>query len=258
VFVRVSGPGDAPPLVLLPSAAASSLFWIPNIEALSQSRRVYAVDNLHDFGRSVSRAPARTVRDHTDWLEALFDALGLQKDVSLAGLSYGAWLAAQFALRAPGRLRALVLMAPPATVRQLPLRWAWHGLTGLLPHRYFLRSMTRWMFPVLSRRTDAASCELTESLIDDAFLGLRSYRLRIPVAPTVLTDDELRALSEVPTLFLVGEHEVIYPAEEAVRRLQEVAPAIRTQVIPGAGHDLTLVQARLVNDLIVEFLDRGR
>ena len=38
--------------------------------------------------------------------------------------------------------------------------------------------------------------------------------------------------------------------------LNEVTPEIRTQIIPDAGHDLTIVAAPLVNSLATEFLTR--
>jgi len=47
-----------------------------------------------------------------------------------------------------------------------------------------------------------------------------------------------------------------YSAEKAVRRLNTVAPQITTEIIPGAGHDLTLVQAEVVNRTVLEFLQR--
>lgn len=49
-FVRISGPEDAPPLVLLHGANVSSLSWIPNAAALSEHFRIYAVDTIYDFG----------------------------------------------------------------------------------------------------------------------------------------------------------------------------------------------------------------
>ncbi len=253
-FLRISGPAEAPPLVLLPSASATSLLWIPNIEALSRSFRVFAPANNNDVGRSVFCRPFRTPDDCTDWLDGLFDALGLRDDVSLMGLSYGAWLTCQYAMRFPGRLRGAVVISPPATVIQLPFAWAWYGLTALIPHRHFMRKMLRWMFPVLSARTDPGSVKLCETLIEDAFVGLRCFKLKMPVSPTVLTDGELERLSSVPTLFMVGEHEVIYPAEAAVGRIARAAPRIRTRIIPCAGHDLTIVQADLVCAHATEFL----
>ena len=58
-------------------------------------------------------------------------------------------------------------------------------------------------------------------------------------------------------LFLVGEHEVIYSAVRAVRRLRRVAPQVTAEIIPGAGHDLTFAQPALVNRKILDFVARG-
>ena len=72
-------------------------------------------------------------------------------------------------------------------------------------------------------------------------------------APDVLTDAELQSFAML-VLFAVGLSEKLYSATESVERLNEVAPNIQTRIIPGAGHDLTIVQADLVNQMIVEFL----
>jgi len=76
-FVRISGPADAPVLALLPSASASSLIWIPNIKTLSQSFRVYAIDNISDFGRSINSRVIKNSDDIAGWLDELFTAMGL-------------------------------------------------------------------------------------------------------------------------------------------------------------------------------------
>jgi len=90
-------------------------------------------------------------------------------------------------------------------------------------------------------------------LVEDAFIGLRCFKLKMPVAPTVLSDEELGSI-KMPALFLVGENERIYPAQKAIQRLNTIAPAIKTKLIPNAGHDLTIVQAEMVNEIVLEFL----
>jgi pimeloyl-ACP methyl ester carboxylesterase len=60
-----------------------------------------------------------------------------------------------------------------------------------------------------------------------------------------------------PTLYLVGENEKLYSAQKAVQRLHKAAPQIEAEIIPKAGHDLTFVQAELVNRKVVEFLERS-
>lgn len=254
-FMRIRGPEDAQPLVLLPSASATSLSWKPNIEALSENYRVYAVDNIYDFGRSVYTRPIKTPDDLTNWLDGLFDALELGDNIDLLGMSYGAWLTSQYALRFPDRLDKVVMISPPATLFQLPGVWAWYGLTSLLPHRYFLRNMLKWMFKDLASKEDEASRKLTDELIEDVYIGIRCFKLKMLVHPTVLSDEELQSI-KAPALYLVGENEVVYPAQDAIDRIEKVAPQITAEIIPGAGHDLMIVQAELVNRKVLEFLKK--
>lgn len=68
-----------------------------------------------------------------------------------------------------------------------------------------------------------------------------------------LTDEELQRV-QAPTLFMIGENDVIYSAQKAVQRLKAKAPQIQTDVIPNAGHDLLIVQTDMVNQKIVTFL----
>jgi pimeloyl-ACP methyl ester carboxylesterase len=68
-----------------------------------------------------------------------------------------------------------------------------------------------------------------------------------------LKDEEWRRI-KVPALYLVGENEKIYSARKAIQRLNEVVPQIKTELIPQAGHDLTIVQTEMVNNKVLWFL----
>ncbi len=57
------------------------------------------------------------------------------------------------------------------------------------------------------------------------------------LALAAIEDKALQGLM-VPAIFLVGEHEKTYSALRAVSRLNRVAPQIKTEIIPQAGHDL--------------------
>ena len=104
----------------------------------------------------------------------------------------------------------------------------------------------------LAERDEAGRAEF-EEMVELAVLSLRSFKFKSLVNPTVLTDEELQRL-QMPVLYVVGEHERIYSPQEALERLHTVAPHIKTELIPGAGHDLTILQADLVNRKILEFL----
>ncbi|HEY31489.1 MAG TPA: alpha/beta hydrolase [Dehalococcoidia bacterium] len=254
-FLRISGPVDTQPLVLLPGFSGNSLMWIPNIKALSECYRTYALDNIYDNGRSIYTRPITSPDDFVKWLDELFNALEFGDNINLMGLSYGGWLTSLYALRYPNRLNKIVLLAPAATVLPLRLSFYIYGFpTFLLPLRYFSKRM---FFRLMedSVKKDEISRMWVEDFIDNMFIASRCFKPRRPCNPTVLEDQELQSI-KVPALYVVGENEKIYSAQKAVQHLSQVAPHIKTETIPSAGHDLTFVQAEMVNKKVLDFLQQ--
>jgi pimeloyl-ACP methyl ester carboxylesterase len=259
-FVRLSGrPGD-PPLVLLPGARGSSLMWIQNIAALSRQHRTYALDLITDIGLSRPRREFGTPEAYVAWLDEVFDVLFPEGRFDLLGISYGGWVASLYASRRPERLRKLVLLAPGGAVRRLS--WSFFLSVVLLsihlPGRRErrggdrVRRVIRWLFADTLRSAGADREAVEQEIYDLVMCGRFLARPRL-IWPTVFDDEEWRAF-RVPTLFLVGENEKIYSPKAVVARLNRLAPAIRTEIIPGAGHDLTMVTAGLVDERILAFL----
>jgi pimeloyl-ACP methyl ester carboxylesterase len=251
-FIRISGPVDAPPLVLLHGGSGNSLQWIPNINALSGFFQTYAVDNIYDYGRSVYTRPVKSPDDFINWLDELFSALELGVNINLMGLSYGGWLTSLYALRFPNHLDKIVLLAPAFTVLPVRVGWIIRAIGGSLPYRPFARSFMRWLAEDLVHKDEAGRI-MAEEMADDAFMAMRCFKPKRMVYPTVLKDKELQSI-EVPTLFLVGENEKLYSAHKAIQRLNKVAPHIKAEIIPNAGQDLTIVQAEIVNRKVLNFL----
>lgn len=248
-FVHIGGPVDARPLVLLPGIAFNSLMWSPNIEDLSKAYRTYAVDNLYDYGRSIPAQPLKSRDDFVNWLDRLFDALGLGNNINLMGISYGGWLTSQYTLRFPKRLAKIVLLAPAATVLPMRLGFILRSL-GLVSRSKLLF----WTFEDLARQ-DETGRKMVEDMAEDLQIASQCFQRLTRIYPSVLTDKELQSI-KMPALFLVGENEKIYSAQKAVQRLNRVAPQIQTEIIPRAGHDFTFVQPEIVTGKILEFLKR--
>jgi pimeloyl-ACP methyl ester carboxylesterase len=254
-LVRISGPEDGPALVLLPGANATSLLWAPNVAAWAEHYRVYAVDNIFDFGRSINSRNLTTPEDFVEWLDELLVRMGLEEDVNLLGLSYGGWIAGQYGMTHPERLAKLVLVAPAATVAWFSGDFIKKGIMCLIPVPHFTKGMVRWALHDAAEGTPEQR-RVVEEAEENAWLGLRSFKFRQMVNPTVLSDEELASF-RIPVLFLVGENEVIYSitGREAVERINRVAPEIETELFPDCGHDLTLVQADRFNRRVLDFLD---
>ncbi|MBW2464287.1 MAG: alpha/beta hydrolase [Deltaproteobacteria bacterium] len=248
-FVRSSGPLDGPPLLLLPGVGISSNMWIPNAAALSAAFRIHAVDNIYDFGRSVFTRPVTCADDFVAWLAELVDIISPDQPILLCGISYGGWIASRFSLAHPERVAKLALLAPVATVGGLSFSFIWRAVGSTLPFRAFTKMFIEWI------AEDAlADGEVNRALVDDmlehALVAPRAFVRRRMVPPDRLNDEELAALPP-ETLFLVGEHEKIYDPAEVLARLASVAPHVQTQVVEGAGHDLTIARSDEVNAALV-------
>ena len=249
-FVRIGGPGDAPPLALLPGSVFNSLMWIPNIGALSKEYRTFAVDNIYDCGRSIYTRELKTPQDFVQWLDELFTALDLGNEIRLMGLSYGSWLTHQYALQHPQRVRKIVLLAHPAIVRA-NIEFVFRFMLGFLSP-VLLTSFFPWILRDTAQK-DERSRALLEGIIGDVKLVARCFKPKATVVPKLMTDDELRDI-KVPALFMMGENEKTFPHQKAIERINKVAPQLQTEIIPYAGHDLSLAQADLVNQKVLAFL----
>lgn len=248
-FVRMSGPENGQPLVLIPGDTENSLAWIPQIAALSVNYRTYALDNIYDNGRSIYTRPMKKPNDYVEWLNELFSALELSK-INLMGFSYGGWQASLYALSFPQHLNKLILVAPIGISPRLEVI-----VRGIIQHyipiRFIVKRYLYW-YNADSIKNEA-SRKVIDQMVDELLLSNKCFKRRGFVNPTVLTDQDWQSL-KVPTLFLVGENEVTYSAEKAIRYLNNVAPKVKTLITLDAGHDLAIVKTKWVNNEVLKFL----
>jgi pimeloyl-ACP methyl ester carboxylesterase len=249
--VIASGPKDAPPLALLHGYWATSTMWAPNIADFSKDYRVYALDVMGQPSKSIPTEPVRNADDYAVWLAETLDGLHLDR-ICLVGQSYGAWLALNFAMAAPDRVQKLVLLSPgggfvPMT-RQFSLR-------GIVMVWFPTRVVVNWFFRWLGiTGPDARSVpELT-------YLGLKHFRVPIEtlrVTPVMFPDDRLRAM-RVPTLLLIGDHEVICDPATALARARRLFSDVQGELVPGCRHDMCFSQYRIVDTRVLDFLKKTR
>jgi pimeloyl-ACP methyl ester carboxylesterase len=116
--------------------------------------------------------------------------------------------------------------------------------------------MIEWALTEAARGTPEQQ-KMVQDAADNAWLGLRCFKPTQMVHPTILSDEQWRSLVP-PTLFLVGEHEVIYAGTgaDAVGRVNDVAPQVETALLRDCGHDLTLARAEEVNRIMLDFFGR--
>lgn len=255
-FVRVSGSKNCKPLILLHGAGGNALQWIPNIKTLSKHYRVYAIDIMFAQGRSIPSYPFTNAEDYVNWLDEVLQQLSPNQKVNMVGLSYGGWITSQYIKSFPEKLDKAVLLAPAGVVAPLSTEFIVRAVSVALPTKFFAEQFMQWLAED-TYKGSAKQRQLVKEHIDEAYLGVRSFNSSPLVYPNVFSDQELQNLV-VPMFFLVGENEKIYSPTNALERLHKVAPHIQTQLIKGAGHDLSMVQSKQVNKLILKFLSRDK
>src|SRR5512143_1407210 len=75
--VIASGPENAQPVVLLHALLATATSWYRNVEALSQTYRVYAIDIIGEGNKSCPVKPITSLDDFLQWFTELIDGLGI-------------------------------------------------------------------------------------------------------------------------------------------------------------------------------------
>jgi pimeloyl-ACP methyl ester carboxylesterase len=251
-FVRISGPDNAQPLILLPPAAGNSLSWLPYIKTLSAHYQTYAVDNIYDYGRSIYTRPVKSATDFVNWLDELLNDFGFEKKIHLMGMSYGGWLTTHYALRFPHKLDKVVLIAPICIVLPLSLEFRIRSLLSSWPLRYFTKSFILWISRDLIKQSSIMR-KIMAKYIDGFLLVKKYFKPKWLVAPSVLGDRQLQNI-KIPMLYVVGENEKAYSVPQAVERLHKIAPQIKTEVIPDVGHDLIFFHTETVDSKILNFL----
>ncbi|MHA1994693.1 MAG: alpha/beta fold hydrolase [Candidatus Hodarchaeales archaeon] len=246
--IIISGPNDAPPLVLLSAAGLSGTLWIHNIAELSTKFRVYIPDIIVDVGKSIQTRPMPDREDAGEWLSDVLTALKLEK-VYLGGISFGGWLSLNFALQVPDRVEKLVLLAPAASLlnfnRGVLLSLKLGRFQWIVPSRF-----TKSSLGMLSKREGM----LNKTFVDQFGIGIKQYRYPVnSVFPLVFTDEELISLN-VPTLLIIGDQEIIYDPQTALKRAKKLIQKITTKLFPEAGHLLNVDKPNLFFDALHEFL----
>ena len=247
------GPEDAFPLVLLHAGQASSTMWFPNIAHLSAKFHVLAVGTLGEPGKSVPTRKYATKLDCAAWLEGVLDTLGIAK-THVMGLSRGGWLALNLAQHAPHRLERIVLLSPAAAF--IALNSFFSAVAQAV-----MRVPTRFVSKAALYSWVTRGFVVNTVFAEQFMTGLQNWNWAVNtsgysgVMPCMFSDDELRQIS-LPVLLLIGDQDRLNPPK-ALERARLTIPHVEAEIIPRAGHFLSMEQPEDVDARILKFLAEG-
>ena len=246
VHVIVSGPEDAPPMLLLHASGVAGWSWKYNVEALSQNYRTYAIDLIGDAGKSEFTSLKhilKTGQDQAELYAEITDKLGVGK-AYVVGASEGGFIGTNYALYHPERVEKLALLGPMgyAGAMQAVIRIMFAQFFPLKPVQ---DSTFRWAF------SDAA---VLKADFEEWFRLLMSgYNANTKVMPLPFSAKERQSL-KIPVLFVFGERDNLVGNPEAARALVQDIPNVRVEVVE-AGHLMGGEQPEQVDALILEFFE---
>jgi pimeloyl-ACP methyl ester carboxylesterase len=248
--VQLMHGGEGPPFVYLHSSLGESFRWLPFYDAWAKRFTVY-VPSHPGFHRSGGFDSVDTVEDMAFHYVELFDALGLE-EVILGGVSLGGWIAAEFAVRWPERVKKLWLSgAPGLWVEDEPLP----DLSRHLTQPAKIRELN----------FHDPSSALAEMIIPDEPDDER--RMAAYQAMTVLArlawqrpyDPKLAArLARVrcPVLLLWGEGDRLVPPAYG-RAYAKCLPQAKWQTLAGSGHLAMFEREREFVEAVMSFCCEG-
>jgi pimeloyl-ACP methyl ester carboxylesterase len=228
--------------VLLTGAGFNASGWYPHVAALAKHHPVYGIDMPGDANPSVARAPLTPPASCAAWLDELLSQLS-DRPAHLVGLSYGGWVAANQALRAPARVASSTLLDPAGFTKLDARFWWWLSISGLasLTPMPLRRRLARWL---------DSPAMLERELMTVLWAGSRGFRME-PKFPAILTDDELRAI-DVPVLLITGARSALLtPAESRARG--SLMPHAEVAIVPGSHGGFSRIDE--LNDRIAAFIE---
>jgi pimeloyl-ACP methyl ester carboxylesterase len=249
--VIVSGPVDAPPLVLLPSFAGTALVWRLNVATLSQRFRLYAVDVIGQPGKSECPRRIRNRREFAGWFVDLLGQLGVER-TSIVGCSFGAFLALNQAVETPERVDRVVLISPAGTFAS-----QWWKLTYAMRVKAPLLRLARRLSR--NRRKPSLASLGPRALPRDrqwaALIGATMAEApKVSVInASVFTARQLRRIRS-RCLLLIGARETLYDPAAMLKLARARMPQLETALVPDADHIAAMAQPDDVGDRILRFL----
>ncbi len=252
---RISGPDDAPVLLLITGLGGLQEGWFRQVPHFERAWRVVTFDNRGAGRSSVLDEPARMI-DFADDTRRLLDLLAIPK-AHVWGVSMGGKVAQELALAWPERVDKLILGCTTAGDAHRVEGHAPSGLTGASgsTEQEWLDRIVPLLFGREYREKNANSMK--------AFARGRARHPQDPRGAARQWEayhgfDSWDRLPEIThrTLVITGDEDALTHPGNADRLLERLPNAVK-YVVPGAGHSFHLEKPDEVNQAVEQFLRTG-
>ncbi len=250
VHYELTGPSDAPVLVLAGPMGSTLDIWDPQVKALAEQFRVLRYDHRGHGGSPVASGPY-SMEDLTVDVVRLLDRLEIEQ-ATFCGLSLGGMVGLWLAAHARERVSSLVLCSTTAQFedsgpwheRAAVVRWA--GTAAVASE-----VVARWFTPEWAAKHPDVVDQTTQMITGTSDEGYSACCTAI----AALQGRRLLGRILMPTLVIAGAQEPAVPPNPHAEILATGIAGAKLKVLD-AAHLVTVEQADKVNELIAQHAGR--
>jgi pimeloyl-ACP methyl ester carboxylesterase len=204
-----------------------SSFLISELNPILDRYRVIAPDLPGQSVRGLQTRLSLNDNSHVTWLADILNELDLGT-TKLFGVSWGGFIARQFATTLPDRVEKLALLVPAGIANGSHLKGLTKMALPLLRYRLWRtdHNLRRLLVPLFTSWDEEWIGYTGDAVFDMPF----DYRI-----PPVASDQDLQDLV-MPVLVLGGSEDISFPGAQLVRRICAVAPDAQGHVIQNCKH----------------------
>lgn len=253
IYYNETGKGRSLPVLLIHGFPFSSEMWKAQVAAL-QENGFYVIDyDLRGHGQSGIGDGQYTVELFADDLIALLDYLKITKAV-VCGFSMGGYVALRAIERNPERFGALILCDTTSSADSNEAKIKRAASIRLIKKdgtKSFAEGFLKAVFYEQSFSTKQNAVESVRKMIlSNSAIGVCGALLAM--ASRTDTTEALSKIS-VPTLVLVGEHDIITPPA-AAKAMHDRIQNSKMHVIGNAAHMSSMENPNEFNEHLIKFL----
>ena len=249
--------GDGAPLVLIPGFAAGAWIWSKHVEPLATKFKVVTFDP-RGIGQSSYDSEPLTMRVLADDTAALLNRLGIEQG-HILGVSFGGFVAQEFALAYPDATRTLSLCCtsfggPNHVSPSMEVLTAVLSTNGYNTDERIRRNLLPAFSPDFVRKHPKEVEEVIKLRLANP-VAEEAYRAQLKAG--IGFDAESRVAGiKAPTLVLSGDADAIVPVQNS-RNLAQQIPGARLRLVEGGSHLFFIEQPDEFNRNLVEFLTQN-
>lgn len=253
IYYEIHGEGE--PLVLVAGLGSDSQSWQFVINDLSNHFQTIIFDN-RGVGRSDSPSPPYSIEDMATDLLKLLDYLNIER-MHILGHSMGGFIAQEFAIKYPERVRKLILesTAPISSKRNNflfnNLYKAWKSGMDM---ELWLQQFLFWIFSTKTMENEKFISSYVKYTLDYPYpQSIEGFHGQIKAIEEFDARNKLHKIQS-ETLIMIGEEDILIKPKEAELLYQGISRSSYPTYIEKAAHSIHSEASKSFTNSVLGFL----